>query len=469
MMCMTCLFALTPAVCSAEETRGSTSDPRHIQYPAEVLRQDLASLKQALIDIHPNPFAYTSAPQFDIEYQAALRQLNKPMTKVQFYYLIAPLLASLKNGHTYAYPLEEEYRAYVKQDGVVFPLMVHWADRRLWLADSAGTDRLPLGSEILSIAGESAQAVVERYAHVFSAEGKTANYAMIERPEILWLMLWLDHPGQSRLRLRIRDPKRARRDIIVHALPHAIARQRLAKNRDEGRPYRYTTTAEPRCGLLTINAFDSLDAFQTFLQETFAKIQQDEVRDLIIDIRGCPGGDSRLCDALIGYLTGKPYRQLLRFEMKVSRYTYEKYGRELGLKEEEIGTVWSCPPTFVEERQPAPTPLRFTGRTYLLIGPTSFSSSAYLAGILKYYHIATLVGQETGDPNSVYGEVVDMRLPNTQLKYSIACKYFQFPGDTGDGRGIQPDHCVIPTPQDLAKKEDAVMVFTLGLIRSEMD
>ncbi len=67
---------------------------------------------------------------------------------------------------------------------------------------------------------------------------------------------------------------------------------------------------------------------------------------------------------------------------------------------------------------------QFAGRTYVLIGPNTFSSAIDNAVEFKRDLRATLVGEPSGGNPSEYGEVKTLTLPNSQLVVRYTSKYF---------------------------------------------
>jgi len=303
---------------------------------------------------------------------------------------------------------------------------------------------------------------MEKYASYFAAERRDSNHAVAQQPKTLWCLLWLDYGKEDYLTLRIK-PQQGKTELYrVGQIPYTQAKPKNKGVEAPGQQYRYQHIKGHNASLIIIDSFGNLKSFQQFMKKAFADIRSRKVANLIIDLRNCPGGDSKLCDAMFDYLTDKPYKQMDLFEMKISRQMYEKYGQALKWKKEQIGSTWSMelPPV-----KPKKNPLRFQGQTFVLVGPKSFSSSAYFASIVKYYGIATVIGEETGDPTSLYGECYNFTLPNSRLQTSVACKTFVFTGSRKDGKGVIPDHEVRQSAEDLSKGVDTVLQFTLDLIK----
>lgn len=119
----------------------------------------------------------------------------------------------------------------------------------------------------------------------------------------------------------------------------------------------------------------------------------------------------------------------------------------------------------VPRQQPSRNRQRFNGRVCVLIGPHSTSVSTYFAEAVQRSGVGTLVGEETGDPTSCYGNSLAFTLPNSALPGEVASVYLVYLGSKRDGRGAIPDYEVKPSREDIALAVDAVFGFALGLIK----
>jgi len=68
------------------------------------LKEDLDFLFKTIEEVHPNMHAYTSKEEFDPLQKQLYKSVNHPMNRIEFYKLTAPVVASLKNGHTFIGP-----------------------------------------------------------------------------------------------------------------------------------------------------------------------------------------------------------------------------------------------------------------------------------------------------------------------------------------------------------------------------
>ncbi len=437
------------------------------------LKQDLDFLFKTIEEVHPNMYAYISEAEF-AEHRAALyEQVNKPMSRVGFYRLLAPTVAQLRNGHTQVYPFLAEFQEHLKNGGAIFPISVSFDGKRVVLTKDLGSDELPVGGAILAINGKDAIGEMSRYSSYFAAECRDTNPMVLQQDKLLWCLLWLDYGDSEPLQLRIRSAEGATGTHTLKPIPYHDSKSRETKTTSrEPDLFTYRSLPEEKTGLITVRHFKEYARFQTFLQKTFNTLKTEGVENLIIDVRGNPGGNDRPSTLLLTYLTDKPIRECDEFGIRFSSQycnahpgALEQFQKNFPEEDIKVGSYlklrmkdFPAPPT-------REIPLRFTGRIYVLIDSGTASTSVMFASAIKGMGIGTTVGTETMDTTSLYGENFPVTLPNTGLQASIACKYFLLVGGTADSRGVVPDYEVKQKPEDMAKGVDTVLQFTLDLIK----
>jgi C-terminal processing protease CtpA/Prc len=82
----------------------------------------------------------------------------------------------------------------------------------------------------------------------------------------------------------------------------------------------------------------------------------------------------------------------------------------------------------------------------------------------KDYGLATIVGEETGEPAVSTGEVYALTTPGLGLRAYLTTKVFLAPKPHPNGQGVVPDVAVSSTPADAAAGRDPVMTRVLAMI-----
>jgi C-terminal processing protease CtpA/Prc len=199
-----------------------------------------------------------------------------------------------------------------------------------------------------------------------------------------------------------------------------------------------------------------MEKFDEFLDSTFTVIKKESLTSLIIDVRRNGGGNSQMGDMLINYITEKPYRQIDRMEVKNSADAPLS-------SQNKIGTI-----SVVENKslkKPKNPKNKFTGKTYLLTSHVTFSSANMLADAFKCYQMGIIVGEETGGVLTAFGDIISLKLPNTQLQAGCAFKKFTHPCADATVHGVKPDVEIVPTLEDIQNRRDPAIEYVIKTVK----
>jgi C-terminal processing protease CtpA/Prc len=276
---------------------------------------------------------------------------------------------------------------------------------------------IPLGAELLTINGTSLSTI---QSHLIIDPGFNFTYK-----------LWLLNGSSPEYQIALLPPgKNTPVNFTVPGLTYEeIYKQDAASETREEVSYR--TLPDEKIGILTVNDFMSI---YEPVKQAFRQIQEDDVQNLIIDIRGNGGGHIESLDLFMNYLTEQPYQK-----------------------------CYKC--AFIHPWENVSN--RYRGKIYLLIGPDTYSAAVLLATILQDHQLATLVGGETAETSSfcAYVMIGGEPLPRTGLKYMVSGQCYIRPNGIVDGRGVIPDMIVKTTIDDMLTGNDPVLEYTLKLIR----
>lgn len=436
--------------------------------PAEC-QADIAFAFAALEDIHPNAYARVKQAVIAKERAKLEASLTSPLTREQFYRRLAPVLARLRDGHTWVNFPAQSWRTYRASGGLIFPLDITVRDNRIFVETnySENADFAP-GAEIRSINGKPAAKILEDLLELESSELLPARWKGVSdwfAPH-LWLVYGMTGPFLVEYVAAFGGPVRM---VALTGLPAPTLE---AKRNTRARPEFYTYRTLPnRIGLIEYNRCQDPERFAAFLQTTFAQIQRDNVHSLIIDVRKNPGGVGGLNEIFCSYFTEKPYRIFGKGETKISDRIRQMQGRDRFVLQ--FGErAWGMPNGALLSEEVryfpvVPNPLRFSGPVYVLIGPGTFSNGMAFASAVKDCKLGTLIGEETGGLGSAYGDYVTLTLPNSGLSLNISTKHIYRPSGADDGRGILPDREVKQKREDTLAGRDTVLEYTRALVIRE--
>ncbi len=467
MVLILALALVFPAVALAASSSPSVEPDAPAMIEPAKLQEDLDFLFATIEQTHPNMYAYVDRTEFEGRTGALRASLNRSMTAGDFYRLVAPAVAGLKSGHTKVLPPGTiEYFKALAIGEKLFTLKLDCTGRYPTITQDDSSS-LPIGATLLSINGTDAANLIDKYASSIGVEGKASCRSILS--SYLLIFLWADFGVHEPLSLEIRtkDGK-----VGQYSL-EPLTKSEIETLRGSGKSlqdFSFRYIEELDVGVIDWRSFGGgREEFVAFLQKTFTALKQREARALVIDLRNNGGGSSLYGRDMMGYLYDQPYREFERMSVRISPLLRQQQSSLISAlkaylngREPKDGELVDVSTGLLT---PPKNPLRFKGEVYVLIGSRTASSAMNFASMAKHYVAATLVGVETVDTMSLYGDSIHFQLPHSGLTASSACKYFVNPGGREDLRGVIPDHEVSQTYEEVGT--DNVMDYILGLVESD--
>lgn len=433
--------------------------------------------------VHVNLFANVSRDSITHMRDALVASLPDSVSRVDLWLGLDHIVTAFGDGHTSLEPPFNEVFAAVGGGDMLLPIGVSLDETgELVVASVPDADTsLVLGDRVISINGRAADSLLNMVADQISGEARVMQLdaAVKGFAGRLWF-----NGVRGPFVVRTRNAEGVEREASFRVKPPARrvtqpAAKTAATNSPAEGPYGVTGSGfryqllPDRIGVIDFYSMaGNLDLFRAELAKVFARIAADSVRTLVIDLRRNGGGNSLLGDALLAHVNDVPYRQESRKDWRMSR-EYRDY-----LKSATPAPIWwlrlqylvptgrrlfSGPDGRVITLE---TPVHgatratpfFAGPVCMLIGPATFSSATDLAAAVKDFHLATLVGEETGGRANSFGEVYPFELPNSRLIAGVSSAYsVRAGGDTTEHRGVLPDIEIRRTADDVRAKRDPVL------------
>ena len=412
------------------------------------LRTDLRFIQDSIAATHPEPGFSADEAQLRQAYQQLATQLQQPMTRDAAWRLLATLNPVYADAHL-AITQPDPYgqsAAHLKAGGTFFPYeMVADAAGTLRIRAELGGDTSPLaGAQVEQINGVPASRIVAQMLE--RVHGDTPAF----RADLLstrWpFFYWKMFGGGAQYRLLLADGRQLR-------VPAADTMPAWLQGRNSATKQFHFEQLAGGAALLTINTFAWPDKrqFNEFTEDAFRRMRDSGVNKLIIDVRANGGGnDDMWIDGVLPYLADQPYRWASTYRKKVIKGR-ESASEKLGdIIDGEIGN-W---------QQPQPdNPLRFQGRTYVLVGRNTYSSAILFANVMQDFHFGKLVGAASHVRARQSGGTQNFKLPYSGLELGVPRLIFQRPSGIASPVLLQPD-IVLPddpfTPQALVEAVQAL-------------
>ncbi|WP_035649100.1 S41 family peptidase [Flavobacterium sp. ASV13] len=469
----------------------------------EKLKQDLTIFKEIREKANSGLYKYRTKQQIDSIYSWAFTQVNQPQTLIEFYKIILQITdfeGSLHNDTTLPDDFEKKYSS----GNVFFPYPVKLINNQLVL--NFENPEIPLGSQIISINGIETAKILSSFYKYYTTDGYNITGKSIGIGGSFAKYFNLEYGPQKKFTIEYSLPNQTKKiKKVVSAVSNEIRKENFKKrhslpidslqyNRAKNK-YSFKVISD-NTALLSIHTFvigrnakhkEHL-AYKKYLDSCFESLSKNnQIKNLIVDIRNNGGGTDPNDIVTFSYLTQKPYREnasayvnfqeipfseyLVYEETEPQKKQEEKKDFEEELKEEfpkvENGKY------IQDEKFNAllqPDKNNFKGQIYLLISPRIASAGSLFASLVAGNTNAIVIGEETmGGYFGHNGHTpIEYELPNTKIKFqfSIVNLDQDVPKKSNQifGRGIIPDYEVKQTFEDFMQNKDTQLTYTLKLI-----
>lgn len=410
-------------------------------FTAEEYRADLDKLGELLLKVHPNALKFTSRETFSKVVESKKALITDHTTYGEFTWHCSEIVASVHCSHTsggFYYENEMLPQAFR------FPLQTQLIGEKLYVIDPlSNAGKVSRKDEITHINGISIRELIaSAYPHI-TAQGhiQTTKRHVFNWWSTAIIAYALGLPEQFTVTIKGKDNPVELIPIEAFRAPYDDPLRKCGELCLEVR--------EDKTAILTIGTFNyypwnNLSVFEHFIDSTFLEIEQQGVRDLIIDVRFNFGGSSESSIYLLKYLAEKPFVYYSRSEF--AGKTQPLYGEE----------------------QTTPFKKRFKGRLWFLIDGVGNSTTGHFMSLVKSWNLGTIVGEELGSNQFCSAGQKICRLKNTKMLVFIADNtHVSSATGLNDERGILPDYPVNQTAEDYFEERDVVKESALELIRKK--
>ncbi|MFB9865065.1 S41 family peptidase [Rufibacter immobilis] len=426
------------------------------------VQEDLGFLLHTLQQAHPNLYHSVSRKQLTRYKDSVEAALPAHLSSFQVSFALSAVVAQLNEGHLGFVTHQEQWKHFYRE-AQVFPFTIAEVmhDALIIQKDLSQPQHLAPFDTIWAINGIPVRHLIQKYKNL---NGGLDCWRTRHVNNNLHFLLFADS---------IRSPFQVRASHQGRFTHFTVEGNPYPKPSPSGSTvsspayYTYQVLPDSVAYLNFRRMWGYHSRFISFLDSAFTDMHVRGVQKLVIDLRYNGGGDPRLGQILLSYLTRKPYRFHAFTKFKLSKPSKEfQYDLVNSTIPKPVRVLLkSLPNGLVKTTRYKAKPHRtkqpfYTGQFCFLIGQGTFSAANNLAGSIKEYGLGTLIGEATCEPLNDYGEMMSFMLPHTRLVASTPSEYFTHPtGDRHNRDGVQPDVVVKPTQRDRAQGRDAVLEF----------
>jgi len=414
----------------------------YFSYPVifskEKLQEDFQQLRSILEKTHPALYDYTEKDVLDSIFDANASKIEADLDFDTFLMLMTEVISMVGCGHSSLW-IPGDYWNISPQS--LFPLRFQLSEGKGYvMGDYDGSSRVPVGSEILSINGESVENILTHLESLTSADGFNPSFRSAKVGQDFSLKYALAYGCPEAFRVKYLGPGG---EQGVEVMLQAASKAQVDQAKPVHNELSLKEMEDGKTALLTINTFiyyDQVDMFRSFMDSVFQVIDRKQISKLVLDLRGNGGGDPFCASYLWAYLQPEPLP-----------YFEDHYGRY-----DTLANPVSQPANH------------FTGHLYTLIDGLCFSTTGHFVGLLKYHGVGKFVGTESGATYTCTGNATYPSLEHTRIMVGTArvMRYTAAVEDMDPRRGVIPGYPVELSQLDIIKGKDAVLEKALQLAGS---
>jgi RNA polymerase sigma factor (sigma-70 family) len=289
--------------------------------PQELLT-DFLLARRALEEAHSGIYRYTSKKDLDGLFEKAEKSLAKPMSRLEFYRVLAPVVAAIKCGHTDIWPATARELMNVSVAGnPLFPLYVRVLEGKVYaLKDFSGQSPSLVGKEIRSVNGVASSNILDMMLAAARGDGdiQSSRFHLISGWRFSFQLLTL-MGMRSPYEVTLWDSKK-NREIKARLAGANVAQLQDASGEKFFEDQRLPTAAqlkfldEGKIAVMSVRQFsefvdaDRKKTLAEFFHRSFGAMKEAGTSTLVLDVRNNGGGADELGKLLLSYLLDKPFK-----------------------------------------------------------------------------------------------------------------------------------------------------------------
>lgn len=476
-------------------TFGSSQVTLDSLFSCDVLISELDSLKQTIVESHPDPYAFCGKEAFDRVFEDSKLEIDTAMSVRDFTVIAARCLGVMQDSHSsldYGQLTELQFG----KEGYVMPMALQRvqssAPERSYdlVAERDWQNELPKGARVLSINGNDIDSLYALSLAYSCIEGSAESAKSAVAAAILPVVSGLHFPSDSINTIEV-IPFNSDSVVTIELKGYKEKEyKRIRKARGKMKINEWINVSyddERSLAVLKVATFAPPNSrhFKKTVHKAFRDIHKNDIENVVIDLRNNGGGSSGWVEYLYSFLDDEGYNTPSNVIGKNSEIAMDRAHRfnhgfakfiiKVFLKNDEdvqsfqhfAQMPWGDVDTlYFHDRTRQKRSLVFEGRSFLLINGLTASAGVDFTNAFRSHQRGTIVGESClGPVTGTWGNPAHYTLPYTKLRVTVATIRYNYDNSFAYERNpIEPDHHVSTTAEDLFNGRDAQLEFVKELI-----
>jgi Peptidase family S41 len=467
---------------AANAPQSALSSPTTLLSP-QAIKSDVALLQEIYETLHPGLYRYNSPAQIKAAFRVLSAQFEAPAPLSHVYLAFSRVLASVRCGHSYAnfYSQSDAVKEALFAGKNRLPFLFAWFNQMMVVTDGAGVEGLSRGARITHINGIATRTILSTLLPYVRADGhnigKQTSLLSVNRDEgyqSFDIFYALHYGSSARFELRGIKPDGGQLSMTVEAINLETRKAMTATPAVTADvPAWSVQLRADKIAILTMPTFGLYRTnwdWKAWLASTFAQVNGQNSKAIIMDIRGNEGGRDDCGPEILGYLTKSPlpaqaggrrlaYRAIPA-KLNAVLDTWDDRFRDWGdnARPRSDGMYDLLDEAGRSGGGVTPKATYFGGKVIVLSDAANSSATLQFCQMLRANGLGRIVGSITGgNLRGINAEkFMFARLPGTGLEVDVPLVGY-YPNDNPRDGGLIPDQIVSPTWRDIALGRDRVL------------
>jgi len=476
-------------------------------FSVKKMKKDLNIFKEIRLKANSGLYKYRTKEQIDSIFNWAEKEINNLSTYRDFYNLICTLTDYEGSLHNGTYFPDRVFKEIKNEQWGYFPIPVKIIEHKLIV--NFHTSQIPLGAEIVSINNLKIKELIPEFYKYYTTDGINKTGKQIGINKNFGKYFRYTYGLQNNFEVEfIPQNSELKKLIIIESIAYSTYIENFKKRHsysfdkllyedpNENEIYTYKQINN-NTGLLTLNSFsiggdensEEHKSYKNWLDSIFLNIKDNNIKNLIVDVRNNGGGTDPNDVITYSYLTSRKFQESKEVWISFKKIPFLKYYassiprflRPLGVGKfnryfqkrfsiEKNGKYFISKATN-EMKVRQPNKNAFNGNIYLLVGPGVASAGSLFSAMVAGNENTISIGEET--MGGYYGHnghaPFEYVLPKSKIviEFSIDNIEQDVPKKSNQiyNRGIIPDYNIPQTFADFLNNKDTPMNFALELIK----
>ncbi|MFM7726022.1 MAG: S41 family peptidase, partial [Flavobacteriales bacterium] len=277
------------------------------------LMADLESLKQELLNSHPNPFEFCEQSYFNKVYEASTFALDERTTLSEFSLIVANLLNTLRDSHTTIDYGQLQSLQFMNGGFYLSLVLERLPDSTpRFLVKSDWQDKIVKGSELISVNDVDCAHLFKQAMNYACIEGDSEEAQKSVATAIMMICAGLKNPFKAENTVRVVDfESRDTVDVVLKGYTRKEFYRERYKHETAEQPFPVSLDIddEHNLAILKVSTFAPMAArkYRKRIEESFFRVKEGNYGNLVIDLRNNGGGSSSNVEYLYSFLDTAGY------------------------------------------------------------------------------------------------------------------------------------------------------------------